>query len=453
MAQGYSKKRSRWGAGVLLALGMMLAWTPGLRAQEAVPEFDVDYLCKRGAAITHETQVEIYTRIPYPRLSFISTPSGFTARYEVSAEVSEIDAKARKSNVVLTRLWDGKVVAPTYSATQEEEFVDFTMQTVSLPPGRYVLGVQIEDKTSNQVFVRETPLIVRDLNKPVAVSDVSLLDSYDPDRYEIKPLVSNRIGTNDLQIKIFYEVYAEQGQPVTISHQVIRREKDGGATALQQVFEAPEDEGPSEVVYEKVDSSPLEGRTNQFIVDLPLEDGKAGVYEVLVRVEDAEGHVLDTASRTFTAQWTGLYEHLTNLDEAIDQLAYIAKKKEVKYIRAGETEGERYRRFMEFWKKRDPTPGTRRNERMEEYYYRVAYANEQYTRTSRDKGWQTDRGFVMVRFGEPDDVERHPFSFNAKPYEVWYYWRIGRRFIFIDETGLGDYRLLVPIYDERTRIH
>ena len=282
MTQGYRKKKSRWAMRTLGALGLMLLWAPALRAQEAVPEFDVDYACKRGSAVTHETQVEIYTRIPYPRLSFISTPEGFTARYEVSAEVSEIDEKARKSNVVLTRLWDGKVVAPTYSATQEEEFSDFTMQSVSLPPARYVLEVKIEDKVSNQIFVRELPLIVRDLNRPVAVSDVSLLESYDADHLEIRPLVSNRIGTNDLQIKIFYEVYAEQGRPVTILHQVIRREKDGGASALQQVFDAADD-GSSEVVYEKVDSSPLEGRTNQFIVDLPLEDGKAGVYEVLVR--------------------------------------------------------------------------------------------------------------------------------------------------------------------------
>ena len=67
-------------------------------------------------------------------------------------------------------------------------------------------------------------------------------------------------------------------------------------------------------------------------------------------------------------------------------------------------------------------------------------------------GWRTDRGQVLVLFGEPDFVERHPYNFNAKPYQVWYYYRIGKQFIFVDEDGVGNYELLIPIWDERNRI-
>jgi hypothetical protein len=48
---------------------------------------------------------------------------------------------------------------------------------------------------------------------------------------------------------------------------------------------------------------------------------------------------------------------------------------------------------------------------------------------------------VLIRFGSPQNVERHPFESDSKPYEIWYYYDQNREFIFVDETGFGDYRL------------
>ena len=88
---------------------------------------------------------------------------------------------------------------------------------------------------------------------------------------------------------------------------------------------------------------------------------------------------------------------------------------------------------------------------MEEYYYRVAFTNSKYGAVQ--DGWKTDRGYVYVTYGEPDFIQRKPFSFDYEPYEIWIYERIGRRFIFVDRTGFGDYELNVPIWDERTRLY
>ena len=51
---------------------------------------------------------------------------------------------------------------------------------------------------------------------------------------------------------------------------------------------------------------------------------------------------------------------------------------------------------------------------------------------------------VFVLFGVPDNVERHPFEVNSKPYEIWYYNEKSKVFYFVDETGFGDYRLMNP---------
>jgi GWxTD domain-containing protein len=100
---------------------------------------------------------------------------------------------------------------------------------------------------------------------------------------------------------------------------------------------------------------------------------------------------------------------------------------------------------MEFWKARDPNPNTPRNEKMEEHYARVEFANKHFKHYL--DGWRTDMGMVYIIFGPPNNVERHPFDIDAKPYEIWSYYELNHQFIFVDQTGFGDYRLTTPIWD------
>ena len=53
-----------------------------------------------------------------------------------------------------------------------------------------------------------------------------------------------------------------------------------------------------------------------------------------------------------------------------------------------------------------PNPESPENEFKEEYYRRIAYANEQYA--SGIPGWKTDRGRVYIMYGPPDDIDSHP---------------------------------------------
>ena len=49
---------------------------------------------------------------------------------------------------------------------------------------------------------------------------------------------------------------------------------------------------------------------------------------------------------------------------------------------------------------------------------------------------------IYIVLGPPNNVERHPFEYDSKPYEIWYYYGINQQFYFVDDTGFGDYRLL-----------
>jgi GWxTD domain-containing protein len=138
-------------------------------------------------------------------------------------------------------------------------------------------------------------------------------------------------------------------------------------------------------------------------------------------------------------------------------VAYVITDEERKAFKKLETDDERERFIEEFWRRRDPDPDTDENEFREEYYERIAYANEHYA--SGIPGWKTDRGRIYITWGKPDEVETHPSggSYNREsyegggststyPFERWFYRYLpgvgsGVEIEFVDPTGSGEYRI------------
>lgn len=140
-----------------------------------------------------------------------------------------------------------------------------------------------------------------------------------------------------------------------------------------------------------------------------------------------------------------------------EDVAYIITDEEKKVFKSLKTDDEREQFIEQFWLRRDPDPDTDVNEYREEYYQRIAYANENFA--SGIPGWKTDRGRIYIMFGKPDEKETHPSggSYNRPvwegggttstfPFETWWY-----RYIegvgsdieieFVDPTGSGEYRI------------
>lgn len=455
MIKRYCIDRAWWVRCLVVTCVFASLAVPHAVAQNAdnIPYFNVDVIATRGDASSAAARIDLYTKIGYPFLRFVNGPNGFEAKYEVMVDVFEMDERDRPRNLVQNPIWDRTVTTDIYASTQDRRNVDKVTHTISLEPGRYLMQFQVEDQETNESFVQEVITTIRDFDKSISVSDLILLDSYVPEENSINPRINARFGTGTLTVQFFYDIYAEASQSVQITRSLVRTQKN--TPIIQRILGKPvgqseAEEGGGEISFSHEEISILRAGSNPIIAEIPLSDMQAGEYTLRVEIADEAGRVLDVAEKVISAEWSGLAAHLDDFDKAIDQLHYIADASELRHIRQGEGQVEQLTRFNDFWRKRDPTPGTDRNEKMEEYYYRINYANRQYGQSS--EGWKTDRGQVVVLFGEPDHVERHPYSYNTKPYEVWYYHRIGRQYIFIDETGLGDYRLLVPIYDERTRI-
>ena len=138
-------------------------------------------------------------------------------------------------------------------------------------------------------------------------------------------------------------------------------------------------------------------------------------------------------------------------------VTYVITDEERKAFKKLATDDERERFIEEFWRRRDPDPDTDENEFKEEYYERIAYANEHFA--SGIPGWKTDRGRIWIMYGKPDGRETHPMggtydrpsyegggSTSTYPFETWFYRYIpgvgsGIEIEFVDPTGSGEYRI------------
>ena len=151
---------------------------------------------------------------------------------------------------------------------------------------------------------------------------------------------------------------------------------------------------------------------------------------------------------------------------------------EVPYIITGEeraafkkltTDDEREQFIEQFWERRNPNPGSPENEFKEEYYRRIAYANEHYA--SGIQGWRTDRGRIYIMYGPADEVESHPSGGSyvrpteegggetaTYPFEQWRYRYIdgiGTNIIleFVDPTMSGEYHLTMDPGEKDALLH
>ncbi len=140
-----------------------------------------------------------------------------------------------------------------------------------------------------------------------------------------------------------------------------------------------------------------------------------------------------------------------------EEVPYIITDEERAAFKKLSTDDEREQFIEQFWERRNPNPGSPENEFKEEYYRRIAYANEHYA--SGVPGWKTDRGRIYIIHGPPDEVDAHPTGgeytrpmeegggeTTTYPFETWryrYVEGIGNNveLEFVDPTMTGEYHL------------
>jgi GWxTD domain-containing protein len=394
----------------------------------AASPFDVDAISFMSDS-TNASRLDIYVAVPYEQLSFVKKGESFTASYEMTIAITD------SSNALVNeRLWTREISVPSFEQSVASGASSIEQRIVVLQPGRYRIAVicrDLESRLTRRVYKQ---LLIPDYRKPgFQLSDIMLiakLAEKEDGKKTIKPSISPNVVDIPAPLHIFFEAY-NFSTPDTLHF-------------ITTVFNAK-----NEKLYQADTTLYLGSTRNKLFLRVDHSNLAIGDYKMFVHVyarnTPPAANSLANTSRPFVVRWAGLPKSVKDIDMAIEQLRYIAKEHEIEHIKAAATAEEKQKRFFEYWKKKDPNPNTLRNERMEEHYARVEYANKHFKHYI--EGWRTDMGMVYIIFGAPSNVERHPFDSDAKPYETWSYYELNYTFTFVDQTGFGDYRLTTPIWD------
>lgn len=372
-------------------------------------------------------RLDLYVEIPLENLTFKKLSN---EEFEASLSLT-VQIKNSLGEQVFLQSYDEKV---TNSKNEQKNLADKSVSSYKsyfIKPDTYKLNFNLKDKNSNNEFSKETSFIVKNpLVDRVISSDIMLLSQYNIDpqgEKEITPIINSNVGTLD-----FYYVFTDVWNRT-------ESEVSGKPVSIKVIDDR------DKTVFDSLIFIDLKIGSNSVIQKLYTDKYTLGN----LRMEVYDGNK-KIAERRFTCAWSDVPISVKDLDNAVNQLLYIAKSSELDYIKNAKSSEEKLKRFMKFWKSVDPSPKTSKNELMIEYYNRIRIANERYSHYV--DGWKTDMGMVFIINGNPSQIDRHPFEADSKPYEVWTYYDINRQYIFVDYTGFGDYRLTTPMYDERTKI-
>jgi len=422
--------------GALIACFPLDSWAQAEMAQqnaESAPVFYMDLVNYRSSQ-EGKSQLDGYFKIPYDELQFLKSENGaYQAVYEISMIVFDEDDFQTDG-----KIWRDTVTVDNFDATNSRRDFNFTQVVFHLPPSKYRIDARLLDVDTQRNSSQKTTIVLRDFStSKLTMSDMLIAENVEKDvngRLTASPLVGAPRKEND-KLFVYFEVYSKSDDPVLdVTYEI---KNSHNKRIVEDHF--------------KLDK---QGPTTFVNVSLSSEKMPHDSYLIHLRVKDSKEQV--DGERLITMRWEGIPASIADLTLAIQQMRYIAKKDDLKKILETGTDRQR-QAFLDFWKRVDPSPGTEHNELLDEYYRRINYASLNFG--GIQEGWKTDRGMVFVLFGAPNDIERNPFNRSprtavgrartVKAYEIWTYHEINRQFVFLDESGYGDYRLEYPFAIDR----
>ena len=369
------------------------------------------------------SRLDVYIQVPYKNVQFIKSSEGFTASYSLTASVFD----STKKKLLVEKTWNETINVIDFNMATSKENYNLSKRSFEIAPGTYFIRTLLQDKDSKKEALGENVFVLKSFEDKISLSDILLISKTDntPGKNEIVPNISRNFPSSEDKIKFYFEVNLKDtiGDRETFEYSVLDLE--------------------NKIIHKEFEGRNIKTGSNQILYTLTEFPFDLGTYTLNVSVVDTNNKVIVSASKSFYSHWKGLPSAVTDIDKAISQTMYIATPDELSFMEDGKTIPEKTKRFLDFWKKKDPSPNNDENEIFDEYFRRISYADENFSNYS--EGWRSDRGMVYTILGAPNNIDRHPFEYDSKPYEVWEYYELNRSFIFLDNTGFGDYRLITPL--------
>lgn len=398
--------------------------TPGTSSER--PRFSVDATVQPGPGGVPEVRVDY--RMNRTELLFQRGPTGYGASYEVTV----VFYNAKGGHQVAGDSFTRQLHSDTYADTRRRGDDIADQATFHLPPGRYRVRVHLRDLVAERTSSTEVEISVpKETEEDVWLSDPTLGLEATEAEADASPVPnpSHRYAENIRRFAVWGEVVDRRPAPgdtaFALGWYVLNDHEDRVAHGDTLVVRT----GPRTSYRLTPDLVRLSAGEYRFFVTLRQNPEPGAKRQQAAILKQSKTFEVEESPVSMGPGTPGSFE----------VLRYIATAQEQQEMSRLTTEQERKDFWERFWKERDPTPDTPRNEEMEEFYRRVQYANQHFG--TGGPGWKSDMGRVYIKYGPPDEVDRHPFSFDRPPEEIWYYYQQRWTFVFVDRDGFGRYQL------------
>ncbi len=306
----------------------------------------------------------------------------------------------------------------------------------SLKPGNYVARIEVGDREAQSSFAFDRPIVLADYGGAgIKISDMHLSSQAMDEafralpvsmRRQITPNLSHIFGIERKTIYVYSEIYnlkkRDDGTEKNVVATYTIRDMNNHILSLKKY--------PLNVV------EPVNTLDNA----ISVAGFPSGSYKLVLEIR--KRNTMETTCKETIF-------HIINPWSFVSPDSYQAFVRQLRYIATPEQsaslssmpEDKRGGRLQTFWKTLDPEPATDENEFMLMYLKRVYFAN-QYFDDLTSEGWETEQGEIYIVNGPPDKIDRIVSSTNSKLYEVWKYTNLQRKFVFVDNWGLGSFQLI-----------
>jgi GWxTD domain-containing protein len=374
-----------------------------------------------------QLRLYVFSEILNDDLTFVKSDTlGYVAEYECITAIYDQDEIQVASKVIKKTIHE-----QNFEPTNSRDKKSALNYIFDLDPGKYIVKMKSNDLISGKSANRKFDLDLLSFSKgKFFMSDLLLLEKFNADSMDMTkrylPAVRSNFPRKAGNFYVYFDlIIANTPQKIDIKYQFIDvKDKVEMDTTVTVVIR-------DSVSYHilKLDRNLL--KKNKYNCEVSI------IYNNKKYVR----------SKKFSFFWVDIPGSKADISLALEQMRYILHPDSLdKYQDADLPEQQAF--FERFWAERDNDPETGVVEIMEEYFRRVNFANREYSTSFRQDGWLTDRGRILIKFGFPDEIERHPFEVDSMPYEFWRYYNLRKEFLFFDRTGMGDYRLDHRYYDE-----
>lgn len=401
---------------LLLALPLLFACSSGrLQQNKKGLPFRV-HLFNLSADSLHLSRLGIATSVPNDKIQFIKENDQYHAKFYLSLEIIDKNGE----NVVL-RDFTKKLTLTNFKNTIKASPSNYYLGYFDLKPGDYKLSVKLMDFNSKSEGIYTREITLADYRDRMIRNSHILFTTRKSIEFD-----SLKSVTFDFSYKLPDSLFAyvqfvtkKPGHILDIQYEI----RDGYEKMLERQtakFELPQTRNQ---IFLPIRLEKLVGGRNFLIINFSYLDQKY------------------STKKTFYVSW-GKYKNTQVVSKlSMRQLKIIADGKDIERIEEADP-SIRDSLLAAYWKERDPTPETPQNELYDEFKQRVTEANQMFG-LAREEGWNTDRGYIYIKYGPPDQVEKDIQGRDGfSRYEIWIFRSLRRRFIFYDRMGTGDYQLI-----------